>query len=186
MLKVVTSIKDTMDMSLDIEAQVQKGDGAFHELWQQFSSIDVYENVQNVIVKLSVKESRSENWILINSHFDTVPMSPGAGDDGTMVGIMLEMLRVLAKEATLTHTVVFLFNGCEENSLQGAHSFIKHYELIDNIKYVSFYFDYLTLFPNLYCISVFKINVKRNRCIERGTNDLSDYCEFFFHTATDR
>lgn len=119
---------------LDIDTEIQKGDGAFHELWQDFSCIDVYENIQNVIVKLSVKGNKNENWILLNSHFDTVPMSPGAGDDVTMVGIMLELLRVFSKKTTLTHTVVFLFNGCEENSLQGAHSFITNYKWIDKIK----------------------------------------------------
>lgn len=124
-----------MDASLEMETEVQIGDGSYHELWQQFSAVNVYENVQNVIVKLSAKKSKNENWILLNSHFDTVPMSPGAGDDGTMVGIMLELLRVLAKKPTLNHTVVFLFNGCEENSLQGSHSFIKNYKWIDKIKY---------------------------------------------------
>uniref|UniRef100_A0A336M4B8 FXNA-like protease n=1 Tax=Culicoides sonorensis TaxID=179676 RepID=A0A336M4B8_CULSO len=134
LVKTATDIKNKMDPSLDLEIQVQKGSGSFHELWQQYSSINVYENVQNVIVKLSNRKINNNNWILINSHFDAVPMSPGAGDDGTMVGIMLEMLRVLAKNVTLNHTVVFLFNGCEENSLQGAHSFITNYEDIDKIK----------------------------------------------------
>lgn len=135
MLKTVESIKSQMHNSLDISFEVQVGDGEFHELWQQFSVINVYEDLQNVIVKLFVKENvNNDNWILLNSHFDSVPMSPGAADDGTMVGIMLELMRVLAKERTLNHTIVFLFNGCEENSLQASHSFIKNYEWIDKIK----------------------------------------------------
>lgn len=140
LLKFLASIKVTMDVSLDMEIEVQNGDGAYYELWQQFSVINIYENIQNVIVKLSVKDSKNDNWILLNSHFDTVPMSSGAGDDGTMVGIMLELLRIIAKQPTLSHTVVFLFNGCEENSLQGSHSFITNYEKIDKIKYVSLCF----------------------------------------------
>ncbi|XP_063697598.1 endoplasmic reticulum metallopeptidase 1-like [Culicoides brevitarsis] len=134
-LKVVETIKASMDKSLDIETEVQIGDGEFYELWQQFTAINVYENLQNVIVKLIPKQNvTNDNWILMNSHFDSVPMSPGAGDDGTMVGIMLEMMRVLAKKPTMEHTLVFLFNGCEENSLQASHSFIKHYKYMDKIK----------------------------------------------------
>lgn len=49
----------------------------------------------------------------------------GAGDDGTMVGIMLEILRKLSsREIQLKHSIIFLFNGCEETELQGSHAFI--------------------------------------------------------------
>lgn len=49
----------------------------------------------------------------------------GAGDDATMVGVMLEVLRVLAKqENSFKHGIIFLFNGCEETELQGSHAFI--------------------------------------------------------------
>lgn len=140
LLNVVKNISNDLDPSLELETEVQVGDGEFHELWRSFSSIDVYENIQNVIVKLSVRGNVNENWILVNSHFDSVVMSPGAGDDGTMVGVMLEMLRVLAKNRTLSHTIIFLFNGCEENSLQGSHSFIINYEFMDKIKYGRVYF----------------------------------------------
>lgn len=42
---------------------------------------------------------------------------------------MLEVLRILSKEPTRPlHNVVFLFNGAEENPLQGAHGFITRHK----------------------------------------------------------
>lgn len=38
----------------------------------------VYENVQNVIVKL---QGEDDHALLMNCHFDSVPGSPGASDD---------------------------------------------------------------------------------------------------------
>lgn len=101
--------------------------------------MNVYRGVQNIVVKLSnINDSypEAENYMLLNSHFDTVPMSPGAGDDGTMTGVMLELLRVFAQQEPLKHPVVFLFNGLEESGLQGSHAFIHNSKWMDNIKYV--------------------------------------------------
>jgi Zn-dependent M28 family amino/carboxypeptidase len=52
-----------------------------------------------------------------------------------MVVIMLEILRVLSKSSnTLQHSLVFLLNGSEENSLQGAHAFIAHHKWANNVR----------------------------------------------------
>ena len=53
--------------------------------------------------------------VLVNSHFDTVPNSPGGADDGLGVAAMLETLRALSSGPSLRNPVVFLFNGAEES-----------------------------------------------------------------------
>jgi len=64
--------------------------------------------------------------ILVNCHFDSVPGSPGASDDMVSCAVMLESLRVLTRQSKpLRNAIVFLFNGAEENVLQGSHGFIE-------------------------------------------------------------
>uniref|UniRef100_A0A914WX58 FXNA-like protease n=1 Tax=Plectus sambesii TaxID=2011161 RepID=A0A914WX58_9BILA len=88
-----------------------------------------YKNVSNIIARLGAK---SRNWqqsqtsVLINCHYDSQPMSPGATDDFISCSVMLEMLRVLTdkQRSPVPVDVIFLFNGAEETGLQGAHGFI--------------------------------------------------------------
>lgn len=105
----------------DIDVEVQYSSGNF-ELWHMATS---YRNVSNVVVKLAPKNVKSVSYLLLNAHFDSEVHSPAAADDGVMVVIMLETLRVIAKsEKPLTHQIVFLFNGAEESNLLASHGFI--------------------------------------------------------------
>ncbi|KAH8300216.1 hypothetical protein KR044_011587, partial [Drosophila immigrans] len=117
----------------DIEKDVQIASGNYL-LW---SMVNVYQSVQNVVVKLSPKNANSSAALLINSHFDSVPGSSGAGDSGMMCVIMLEVLRVITKfETPLTYSLIFLFNGAEENPLQGSHAFITQHPWAKNVRAV--------------------------------------------------
>lgn len=114
---------------IDIDVQVATGN---YIIWNM---INMYQGIQNVVVKLSPVNKTNDLAILVNSHFDSVPGSPGGGDDGTMVVVMLEVLRVLAKsKIPLKHSIVFLFNGAEENPLQGSHAFITQHKWAKNIQ----------------------------------------------------
>lgn len=60
-------------------------------------------------------------------------MIGGSGDDGTMVVVMLEVLRQMAiSETPFQHPIVFLFNGAEENGLMGSHAFITQHKWAAN------------------------------------------------------
>lgn len=89
----------------------------------------VYRGIQNVVVKLEPLKGAVEA-VLLNSHFDTVPTSNGGGDDVLSVSVMLEVLRTLAtaKKSATKYTVLFLFNGAEENDFHGSHAFIKYHK----------------------------------------------------------
>ncbi|XP_026840670.1 endoplasmic reticulum metallopeptidase 1 isoform X1 [Drosophila persimilis] len=134
LLSEITDIIDGARTDLyNIEKDVQIASGNYL-LW---SMVNVYQSVQNVVVKLSPKNATSEAALLINTHFDSVPGSSGAGDAGMMCVIMLEVLRVITKyETPLTYSVVFLFNGAEENPLQGSHAFITQHPWAQNVKAV--------------------------------------------------
>ncbi|XP_052839792.1 endoplasmic reticulum metallopeptidase 1-like [Drosophila gunungcola] len=114
---------------LEVDVQSPTGGYVFNDM------VNMYQGIHNVIVKLSVKSSQSESYLLLNSHFDSKPGSPGSGDDGTMVAVMLEVLRQMAISSTpFQHPIVFLFNGAEENPLQGSHGFITQHKWAANCK----------------------------------------------------
>lgn len=80
----------------------------------------VYNNITNVVAKISWKEIPQEesHSILINSHYDTVSGSSGASDDAVGVACMLETIRALLNGPPLRHPIIFLFNGAEESLMQ--------------------------------------------------------------------
>ncbi|XP_034106704.1 endoplasmic reticulum metallopeptidase 1 isoform X1 [Drosophila albomicans] len=115
----------------DIEIDRQVASGSYIH-WE---AVNMYQSIQNIVVKISPKGSNSSTYLLVNSHFDTVPAGPGAGDDGSMVATMMETIRVLSKsKQALKHPVVFLFNGAEENPLQASHAFITQHKWAKNCK----------------------------------------------------
>ncbi|XP_034479191.1 endoplasmic reticulum metallopeptidase 1-like [Drosophila innubila] len=114
-----------------LEVDVQQSSGAY----MHWNMVNMYQGVQNVVVKLSNRKSISESYLLVNSHFDSKPGSPGTGDDGTMVIVMLEVLRQISiSDQTFEHPIVFLFNGAEENPLQASHGFITQHKWAKNCK----------------------------------------------------
>jgi hypothetical protein len=78
--------------------------------------------VANVVAKLEGKNNTKA--VLISGHYDSVPYSPGASDDGSAVAVMLETLRALKAGAPLNNDVIFLFTDGEEVGLLGAGAFV--------------------------------------------------------------
>ncbi|XP_017039094.1 endoplasmic reticulum metallopeptidase 1-like [Drosophila ficusphila] len=126
--KIRTEMRSDL-YELDVDLQLTTGSFSFG------SMLSMYQGIQNIVVKLVAKKSVSESYLLINSHFDSKPGSPGSGDDGTMVVVMLEVLRqMVISETPFEHGIIFLFNGAEENGLQGAHGFITQHKWAANCK----------------------------------------------------
>ncbi|KAH8252253.1 hypothetical protein KR038_011283, partial [Drosophila bunnanda] len=132
LLNETEKIRSQMRSDLyDLEVDVQSPTGGYVFI----DMVNMYQGIHNVIVKLSSKSSQSKSYLLLNSHFDSKPSSPGSGDDGTMVVVMLEVLRQMAiSETPFEHPLVFLFNGAEENPLQGSHGFITQHMWAANCK----------------------------------------------------
>jgi hypothetical protein len=65
----------------------------------------------NVIATL---RAPGDEFVVVGAHHDTAPDAPGAYDDGGGVGILIELARVLAKDARRPRTIVFVsFDGEE-------------------------------------------------------------------------
>eukprot|EP00290_Baffinella_frigidus_P003131 CAMPEP_0180174078 /NCGR_PEP_ID=MMETSP0986-20121125/35939_1 /TAXON_ID=697907 /ORGANISM="non described non described, Strain CCMP2293" /LENGTH=375 /DNA_ID=CAMNT_0022126353 /DNA_START=9 /DNA_END=1135 /DNA_ORIENTATION=- len=111
-----------------IEVGTQRPSGAFTTSFLGGIAIS-YANLTNVVCRISrAKEEGAkgrEHAVLLNSHFDSVIGSTGAGDDLSQVGVMLELASQLASRPTLLeHAVVLLFNGGEESNWPAAHGFV--------------------------------------------------------------
>lgn len=132
LLKVLNQIKEnSLEKYFEIEIDVSQVSGQYATSAMNY----VYQGIQNIAAKISPKNCTRESYLLVNSHFDSKPATPSAGDDGFMVAIMLEVLRVMSTtKQTFDHPVVFLFNGAEENGLLGAQGFMKSHKWTPNFK----------------------------------------------------
>ncbi|XP_052895947.1 endoplasmic reticulum metallopeptidase 1-like [Anopheles moucheti] len=119
----------------EISYDVQRVDGSYFLDYDDYPITSYYRNVQNIVVSVVRRSSFSGKYLLLNAHFDSAVTSPGAGDDGTMVVVMLELLRQLTQNAnpSIQNGLLFLFNGCEENTMQGAHGFVRGHPLAQSV-----------------------------------------------------
>ena len=79
--------------------------------------------VHNVVGRLpGTDPSRA---VLLMTHYDSVPTSVGAADDGSGVAALLETARALRSGPPLRNDVIFLFTDGEEQGLLGARAFLR-------------------------------------------------------------
>lgn len=90
--------------------------------------------VENLVAE--IKGQSATNKIVLMAHYDSVPTSIGAGDDGAAVAAILETARILQLEAPLKRGIVLLFTDGEERGLLGAEAFFNHDSEADNISVV--------------------------------------------------
>lgn len=80
--------------------------------------------VRNVIAVLGPSLGASSGKaVLLNAHYDSTPVGPGAADDGIGVATLLEVAAKL-KGRRLKRPVILLFNEGEELGLVGARAFL--------------------------------------------------------------
>ncbi|MEL6863450.1 MAG: M20/M25/M40 family metallo-hydrolase [Bacteroidota bacterium] len=81
--------------------------------------------VKNLLVRLP--GTASSKSILVMSHYDSQPNTPGAADDGAAVAAMLEAMRIIKEGPPLKNDVLFLFSDMEEGGLLGAAGFAERF-----------------------------------------------------------
>ncbi|MGV9426182.1 M20/M25/M40 family metallo-hydrolase [Streptomyces sp. NPDC003656] len=72
----------------------------------------------------TIPGTRSTGRVLLVAHYDSVPMGPGAADDGSNVAAILEIVRALKAGPRLRNDVEVLFTEGEEDGLLGAQAFV--------------------------------------------------------------
>ena len=79
--------------------------------------------------------------LMLAAHYDSVPNSPGAADDGASVAAILETLRALKQGPALKNDIIVLFTDGEEAGLLGSkffmaeHPWAKDVGLVLNFEY---------------------------------------------------
>src|SRR5215204_6427492 len=104
---------------LGLTAQVQRATAAYYPL----PGIVQAGTSENVVARLRGTNGDGKSF-LIAAHYDSVPTSPGATDNGAGVAALLETLRALKAGPALRNDVIFLFTDGEERGLIGARAFV--------------------------------------------------------------
>lgn len=98
----------------------------------EFGSWTVSAPVTNIAAVLKGKDP-AKPAVLVMSHYDTVPNSPGAADDTTGVAASLEILRAMQNGPRPDHDVIFLITDGEELGLVGATAFFRNNPLAKRV-----------------------------------------------------
>lgn len=79
---------------------------------------------QNIILKIPAKSPKNNHkpFILIGAHYDTVPGSPGADDNGTGIAVLLELARILTQQPANLPVQLVAFD-LEEFGLWGSYHY---------------------------------------------------------------
>ena len=116
---------------LGLEVLVRPGEGVRDAAKWSPRSVAVGA-VQNIVATLPGAD-REAPAVLVMSHYDTVPNSPGAADDSAGVAAALEIARALKAGPTPARDVIFLFTDGEEPGLLGAEAFFARDPLRDRV-----------------------------------------------------
>lgn len=80
--------------------------------------------VDNVVGRLPGAAGDGDVVLLV-AHYDSVPVSPGAADNGTSVATLLEVARALRAGPRLERDVLILLTDGEERGLLGVQAFLR-------------------------------------------------------------
>ncbi|MEM9594791.1 MAG: M28 family peptidase [Acidobacteriota bacterium] len=80
--------------------------------------------VRNVLAR--IPGERPDDPVALVAHYDSVPNSPGAGDDGSGTAVLLESARALLADEPPPRDVLLVFTDAEESGLFGARAFQRH------------------------------------------------------------
>ena len=88
----------------------------------RLSVADTHAPSQNIIAE---KSGRGNGVVIIGAHYDTVPDSPGANDNGSGISTVLTVAEELANES-FPFTLRFILFGAEEVGVQGSTHYIRN------------------------------------------------------------
>ncbi|MDF2692019.1 MAG: Peptidase, family, partial [Labilithrix sp.] len=88
--------------------------------------------VANVVAQLQGREPALPG-VLVTAHHDSVPVSPGASDDGLGTVTVLETARALSQGPRPRRTIVAVLTDAEEAGLLGADAFVRGHPLAGRV-----------------------------------------------------
>jgi len=88
--------------------------------------------VENII---AIRLGESNKAIMLAAHYDSLGAGVGASDNGSGVGVILEIARIF-KQKKLKNSLILLFSDAEEEGLMGATAFVKELPVEQDIAVV--------------------------------------------------
>lgn len=92
------------------------------------------DSLANVMIR--IPGTASTGAVLFATHYDSVPMGPGASDAGVSVAALLETARVLSEAATPRNDLVILLTDGEEQGLVGGRAFVDEHPWAQDVRLV--------------------------------------------------
>lgn len=90
--------------------------------------------VENIVVRVAASEPKhGGKAILVAGHYDAVPNSYGAGDDGVSMANILQALASMKTLSKSSNDVIFLFADAEEVGLLGAIAFAEQHPAMRDV-----------------------------------------------------
>ncbi len=120
--------------SLGLETEVQKATVVYRHPTRP-NRRTVIGNVENIIARLpgrSGVNAKEANDLVIMGHYDSRPLTPGAGDDASGTASIMETARIMSSGPAPAHDVIFLITDGEEMGLLGAQGFFRQHPLAKN------------------------------------------------------
>ncbi len=89
---------------------------------------------ENVVARL--RGTNPTGAIVILAHYDTVSYSPGAGDNGSAVTVLLEVMRALAADSAPRNDIIALFDDGEEwpDIFAGTKAFVREHPWMSDVR----------------------------------------------------
>jgi len=115
--------------SLGLETEVQKTTVVYRHPTRQ-NHATVIGNVENIIARLPGRSgggADGANDLVLMGHYDSKPLTPGAGDDASTTAAIMETARIMAAGPAPSHDVIFLITDGEERGLLGAQGFFRQH-----------------------------------------------------------
>ncbi len=116
--------------SLGLETQLQVEDVVQRRGVDRFLAV----RARNVVGRLPGRTGGQA--VLVASHYDSRPNTPGAGDALSGVAAILEALRALRTGEQLDNDVIVLITDAEEIGLVGAQAFLQRHPWADSVRMV--------------------------------------------------
>ncbi|KAJ3225482.1 hypothetical protein HK099_006755 [Clydaea vesicula] len=120
------NIKNNIANNTNVAMEIVDSDDT-ELLWS--SNSNEYFKSSNVLCKVIGKNEAldpSSPSFLLSAHYDSVPSSYGASDDGGGIAILLEVVEKIVSQGQPSYTLIVNFNNGEEFGLLGSKSFAKH------------------------------------------------------------